>query len=253
MRSAFATPLQISFLILLTLILIYKDQMLSLTRTLATRQFTRSAVKLTASAVGANRTAGLHTLPDLPYSYDALEPHIIKEIMELHHKKHHQTYVNGLNDAEKKYASAHLEERIELQKALKFNGGGHIKHSIFWKNLAPTSAGGGALKEGNLKDAIIRDFGSVEKFKESFNTKTAAIQGSGWGWLGFNPTTKKLEIVTTANQDPLLSHTPIIGVDIWEHAFYLQYKNVKPDYLKAIWNVINFEEAEKRFGAALKE
>lgn len=222
---------------------------LALTRTAATRNFTRS-LRLNA----ASATASLHTLPELPYAYDALEPHISKEIMTLHHTKHHQTYVTGLNDAEKKYAETDsVTAKITLQTALKFNGGGHINHSLFWKNLAPTSSGGGALKEGNLKDAIVRDFGSVEKFKETMNTKTAAIQGSGWGWLGFNKSTRKLEIVTTANQDPLLSHVPIVGIDIWEHAFYLQYKNVKPDYLKAIWNVINFEEAESRFAQAIKD
>jgi len=192
--------------------------------------------------------ASLHTLPDLPYAYDALEPAISKEIMELHHKKHHQTYVNGLNAAEESFAKTpSVKERISLQSALKFNGGGHINHSLFWKNLAPSSEGGGQLSEGPLKTAIVRDFGSVEDFKKAFNAQTAAIQGSGWGWLGYNSTSKKLEIVTTANQDPLLSHTPIIGVDIWEHAFYLQYKNVKVDYLKEIWSVVNFKEAEARF------
>ncbi|KIO17387.1 hypothetical protein M407DRAFT_246757 [Tulasnella calospora MUT 4182] len=223
--------------------------MLTLARTTVARTFTRS-LRLNA----ASGSAALHTLPDLPYGYDALEPHICKEIMELHHKKHHQAYVTGLNDAEKKYHdTSDVKTQINLQAALKFNGGGHINHSLFWNNLAPSSSGGGALKEGNLKDAIVRDFGSVEKFKEQMNAKTAAIQGSGWGWLGFNTNTRKLEIVTTANQDPLLSHVPIIGIDIWEHAFYLQYKNVKIDYLKAIWNVINFEEAESRLAKALKD
>ncbi|EKM50847.1 uncharacterized protein PHACADRAFT_262724 [Phanerochaete carnosa HHB-10118-sp] len=196
--------------------------------------------------------SGQHTLPDLPYSYDALEPFISRQIMELHHKKHHQTYVNSLNAAEQAYAKTSTpKERIALQAALKFNGGGHINHSLFWKNLAPSSSegkgNGGVLRDGPLKDAIVQSFGSFENFKKEFNTTTAAIQGSGWGWAGLNVTTKRVEIVTTANQDPLLSHVPIIGVDIWEHAFYLQYLNVKVDYLNAIWNVINFEEAEKRF------
>ncbi|PFH46409.1 hypothetical protein AMATHDRAFT_69916 [Amanita thiersii Skay4041] len=172
--------------------------------------------------------------------------------MTLHHTKHHQTYVNALNAAEAAYAKATTpKERIALQAALKFNGGGHINHSLFWKNMAPSANGGkghgGVLKDGPLKKAIVEAFGSLENLQKEFNTTTAAIQGSGWGWLGLNPTTKRLEIVTTANQDPLLSHVPIIGVDIWEHAFYLQYLNVKADYLNAIWNVINFEEAEQRF------
>jgi len=129
---------------------------------------------------------------------------------------------------------------------VKFNGGGHINHSLFWKNLAPTNGGGGRLGNNPLRTTIERDFGTVEKFTERFNSQTAAIQGSGWGWLGYNLTTKKLEFVSTSNQDPLLTHVPIIGIDIWEHAFYLQYKNVKAEYLKAIWNVVNFEEANQR-------
>ncbi|KAF8238970.1 manganese superoxide dismutase [Tricholoma matsutake] len=195
-----------------------------------------------------------NVLPPLPYDYDALEPYISKEIMTLHHTKHHQTYVNALNAAEAQYAKTNSpKERIALQAALKFNGGGHINHSLFWKNLAPNAqrgGNGGVFKDGLLKSELERTFGSVDQFKTQFNTTTAAIQGSGWGWLGYSPTTKRLEIVTTPNQDPLLTHVPIIGVDIWEHAFYLQYLNVKADYLNAIWNVINFGEAEKRFEEA---
>ncbi|KAL1748314.1 Manganese/iron superoxide dismutase [Schizophyllum fasciatum] len=200
---------------------------------------------------------GVHTLPDLPYAYDALEPHISGEIMQLHHSKHHQTYVNGLNAAEEAYAKLQSEgstttavkDAIKLQSALKFNGGGHINHSLFWKNLAPQADGGGHLAPGPLADAIARDFGSLDGLKKQLNAATAGVQGSGWGWLGHNGGTGKLEVVTTANQDPLLTHTPILGIDIWEHAFYLQYRNVKPDYLNAIWNVINFKEAEARFAA----
>ncbi|KAF5350377.1 hypothetical protein D9758_012471 [Tetrapyrgos nigripes] len=195
-----------------------------------------------------------HSLPPLDYPYDALEPYISGEIMTLHHTKHHQTYVNGLNSAESAYASASTpKQRIALQAALKFNGGGHINHSLFWKNLAPSpekGGNGGQLKDGNLKKAIESIWGSVDNFKKEFNTTTAGIQGSGWGWVGVNPGSKRLEIITTANQDPLITHTPVIGVDIWEHAFYLQYKNVKADYLTAIWSVINWDEAEKRFAEA---
>ncbi|RXW15619.1 hypothetical protein EST38_g10241 [Candolleomyces aberdarensis] len=196
-----------------------------------------------------------HTLPDLPYPYDALEPSISKEIMTLHHTKHHQTYVTSLNAAEAAYAKASTpKERIALQAALKFNGGGHINHSLFWKNLAPQPAKGGqggVLKPGPLKDAIELAFGSLEKLQKEFNAVTLGIQGSGWGWLGYNITSKRLELATTPNQDPLLHLVPVIGVDIWEHAFYLQYKNVKADYLTAIWNVINYEEAERRLAEAV--
>ena len=125
--------------------------------------------------------------------------------MTLHHSKHHQTYVNGLNAAEEAYAkSSSTEEKIALQSALKFNGGGHINHSLFWKNLAPTSSGGGVLSDGPLKQAIERDFGSFDAFKKEVNTKGAAVQGSGWSWVGYNKQSGKLEVVTTANQDPLL-------------------------------------------------
>ncbi|KAN0074541.1 Manganese/iron superoxide dismutase [Tylopilus felleus] len=197
-----------------------------------------------------------HTLPPLPYAYNALEPYISEQIMTLHHTKHHQGYVTALNTAEANYVKAATpKERISLQAAIKFNGGGHINHSLFWTNLAPSAAqgkgNGGVLKAGPLKSAIESTWGSLEALKQEFNATTAAIQGSGWGWLGYNTKSKTLEIVTTANQDPLLSHVPIVGVDIWEHAFYLQYLNVKVDYLKAIWNVVNFDEADKRFSDAV--
>ncbi|KAF8596931.1 manganese superoxide dismutase, partial [Ceratobasidium sp. AG-I] len=212
----------------------------------------RSALRAPARRTfAASASASVHTLPDLPYDYNALEPHISSEIMTLHHKKHHQTYVTGLNAAEEAYVKAPTpKERIALQAAIKFNGGGHINHSLFWKNLAPSGSPATKLDGGEFQQAIEKTFGSVEAFKKELNTKTAAIQGSGWGWLGYNKATKSLEIVTTANQDPLLSHTPIIGIDIWEHAFYLQYKNVKPDYLNAIWNVLNFKEAAARYKEA---
>ncbi|WVQ84535.1 hypothetical protein IAT38_006689 [Cryptococcus sp. DSM 104549] len=216
----------------------------------------RVAAPLRARGMAALGARSKHTLPPLPYAYDALEPSISAEIMNLHHTKHHQTYVNGLNAAEeslsKIQAEGDVKAGIALQPALKFNGGGHINHSLFWKNLAPTgSAEAKVPTSGALYDQVQADFGGFENLKKELNAKTAAVQGSGWGWLGFNKATKKLEVVTTANQDPLLSHVPIIGIDIWEHAFYLQYKNVKPDYLNAIWDVINYKEAEKRLSEAL--
>ncbi|KAM6497801.1 manganese superoxide dismutase [Amanita muscaria] len=193
----------------------------------------------------------VHTLPPLPYPYNALEPYISEQIMTLHHTKHHQAYVNNLNVAEEAYAkSTSIKERIALQAALKFNGGGHINHSLFWTNLAPSAkkgGNGGVLRDGPLKNAIYQAFGDFDAFKKKFNTSTAGIQGSGWGWLGYNPGSKQLEIVTTSNQDPLTNHVPIIGIDIWEHAFYLQYLNDKGKYLENIWQVINFDEAEKRY------
>jgi len=220
---------------------------------IATRATIRPTTAVLARSL-AIRALSVHTLPNLPYAYIALEPHISEEIMKLHHTKHHQAYVNGLNAAEESYAKAKSpKEQIALQAALKFNGGGHINHSLFWTNLAPAPNSATSLSSApKLSKEIEATFGSIDTFKQTFNAKTAAVQGSGWGWLGYNTATKKLEVVTTPNQDPLISHTPIIGVDIWEHAFYLQYKNVKPDYLNAIWNVINFEEAERRFFEASK-
>jgi len=208
----------------------------------------------TASMLPRMGVRAKHTLPELPYSYGALEPAISGQIMEVHHAKHHQTYVNGLNNFETQTAEAlakgDVKTAISLQRGLNFNGGGHINHSLFWKNLAPTSQGGGQLDSGELRSAIDRDFGGLEELKSKFNAALAGIQGSGWGWLGYNAQNGRLDIITTANQDPLVSHTPIIGVDAWEHAFYLQYKNDKATYFKNIWNVINFEEAEKRLVAA---
>ncbi|KAG7087885.1 hypothetical protein E1B28_011932 [Marasmius oreades] len=191
------------------------------------------------------------TLPDLDYPHDGLEPYISKEIMCLHHLKHHQAYVTAYNAAEEALKKACTpKEQIRLQAAINFNGGGHINHSLFWKNLAP-KASGKCEPCGGLKKAIVDGFGSVENFKKEFNDTTIAIQGSGWGWLVYNNKTKQIEITTTSNQDILIAkYCPIIGVDIWEHAFYLQYKNVKKDYLDAIWNVINFEEAERRYQCA---
>ncbi|MCB1118040.1 MAG: superoxide dismutase [Chlamydiia bacterium] len=193
-------------------------------------------------------------LPDLPYDYSALEPVISAEIMELHHKKHHQGYVTKLNEAMEKYET--LESKgdvagmIALQSAIKFNGGGHVNHSLFWTMLAPEGSSG--LEKGALSQAIDDAFGSFEKFQEKFNTKTAAIQGSGWGWLGYCGETDSLKIATCSNQDPLSTQglVPIFGVDVWEHAYYLQYKNVRPDYLKNIWRIVNWADVENRYKQA---
>nr|QED22039.1 manganese superoxide dismutase [Cristaria plicata] len=195
-----------------------------------------------------------HTLPDLPYDYNALEPYISAEIMKLHHQKHHNAYVTNLNVAEEKLAEAlakkNLSQVISLQPALKFNGGGHINHSLFWEVLCPT---GGGEPKGDLMDIIRRDFGLFENMKNELINRSVAIQGSGWGWLGYNPVTGRLRINTIANQDPLEPTTgliPLFGIDVWEHAYYLQYKNVRADYVKAIFNVANWENVTKRLHAA---
>lgn len=198
-----------------------------------------------------------YTLPQLPYDYSALEPVISTEIMQLHHQKHHNAYVTNLNAALKKYEEAESREdlgaMIALQPLIRFNGGGHINHSIFWMNLAPQSRNGGKKPEGTLATEIHAEFGSFESFVESFNAKAAAIQGSGWCWLAFSAESEILTIATTANQDPLKATqglVPLLGIDVWEHAYYLQYKNARPDYLKAIWQVVNWSNVAENFEKA---
>ncbi|XP_058110617.1 superoxide dismutase [Mn], mitochondrial-like [Magnolia sinica] len=195
------------------------------------------------------------TLPDLPYDYGALEPVISGEIMTLHHQKHHQTYVTNYNKALEQLDEAMTKGDsstvVQLQSAIKFNGGGHVNHSIFWKNLTPINEGGGEPPKGSLGWAIDTHFGSMEALVKKINAEGAAVQGSGWVWLGLDKELKKLVVETTANQDPLVtkgaSLVPLLGIDVWEHAYYLQYKNVRPDYLKNIWKVINWKYASDVF------
>lgn len=197
-----------------------------------------------------------YQLPELPYAFNALEPVISAEIMELHYTKHHKGYVTNLNAALEKYHEAEsrndVAQMIALQSAVKFNGGGHINHSIFWTILAPVGKGGG-MPSGALAKMIERDFGSFDAFKEKFNTMTTGVQGSGWGWLGYSKGQKRLELATCSNQDPLSTHglVPVMGVDVWEHAYYLQYKNVRADYVKNIWQIFNWKHIEERFAKAV--
>lgn len=169
--------------------------------------------------------------------------------MKLHHDKHHQTYVNNLNAAQEKLADPNLdlEGEVALQAAIKFNGGGHINHSLFWKILAPQKEGGGKpVTSGSLHKAITSKWGSLEDFQKEMNAALASIQGSGWAWLIVDKD-GSLRITTTANQDTIVKSKPIIGIDAWEHAYYPQYENRKAEYFKAIWNVINWKEAESRY------
>jgi len=192
-------------------------------------------------------------LPDLSYGYGELEPSINGNIMEIHHSKHHNTYVGNFNAAMEQYASAEAKgdyaAMIALQPAIKFNGGGHVNHSIFWTNLSPN---GGGEPSGELAAAINTEFGTFEDFKSEISAKSAAIQGSGWGWLAYNKGASKLQIVTCANQDPCSSTglTPLLGIDVWEHAYYLQYQNVRPAYLKEIFNVVDWNNVAGRFADA---
>ncbi|CBF88789.1 hypothetical protein AN0785.2 [Aspergillus nidulans FGSC A4] len=193
-----------------------------------------------------------YTLPPLPYAYDALEPIISSQIMTLHHQKHHQTYITNLNASLEAQASAtqanNVPLLISLQQKIKFNGGGHINHSLFWENLAPYNSPATDIVASapELKRAIEGQFGSVEAFIKAFNTVLLGIQGSGWGWL-VKDSAGKLDIVTTKDQDPVTGLVAIFGVDMWEHAYYLQYLNNKAAYVEGVWKVLNWGVAEERF------
>ncbi|MGO3361524.1 MAG: superoxide dismutase [Corynebacterium sp.] len=196
----------------------------------------------------------VYELPDLPYDYDALEPHISAEIMQLHHDKHHATYVAGANTALEALEKAREEgtnpDQIRaLSKNLAFNLGGHTNHSIFWKNLSPN---GGGEPTGELAEAINKDFGSFEKFKDQFSSAALGLYGSGWAVLGYDTISGKLvvEQLTDQQGNTSINLKPLLLLDMWEHAFYLQYKNVKPDYVKAVWNVFNWDDVAERFAAA---
>ncbi|MCJ1354216.1 MAG: hypothetical protein MMC33_004203 [Icmadophila ericetorum] len=228
----------------------------SLLRTSTIRSALRAVTTPTSRAAGlagTSFTRGKATLPDLPYDYGALEPAISGQIMELHHSKHHQTYVNSYNEASEKLEAAQSQSdiatQIALQPLINFHGGGHINHTLFWENLAPKNAGGGELPSGQLGKAIDQAYGGLEKFKGEFNKALAGLQGSGWTWLVKDNVTGSITIKTYANQDPVVGQfKPLLGIDAWEHAYYLQYQNRKAEYFKAVWDVINWKVAEKRFG-----
>ena len=199
-----------------------------------------------------------YTLPDLPYAYNALEPYIDEETMHYHHDKHHQTYVNNLNGAVEKHPelfSKSAEELItdlaaipeDIRGAVRNNGGGHANHSLFWQIMGPD---GGQLN-GPVQEAVRKTFGSEEDFKKLFAQAAATRFGSGWAWLVVH--NKELEIMSTANQDSPLSEgkTPILALDVWEHAYYLKYKNARVDYISAFWNVVNWDAVNELYQKAL--
>ncbi len=192
-----------------------------------------------------------YKLPDLNYDYSALEPHISARIMELHHSKHHQAYVTGANTALEAMAEARESNNFaslpKLQKDLAFNLGGHVNHSIFWQNLSPT----GGEPTGDLAAAINEYFGSFEKFKNHFSAAAVGIQGSGWAYLAWDAMGDRLIIGQLYDQQGNLAmgNIPLLMLDMWEHAFYLDYQNVKADYVKAFWNIVNWEDVAKRFGS----
>uniref|UniRef100_A0A1A9Z4G1 Superoxide dismutase n=1 Tax=Glossina pallidipes TaxID=7398 RepID=A0A1A9Z4G1_GLOPL len=196
---------------------------------------------------------GKHTLPKLPYDYGALAPIISKDILEVHHGKHHQTYVNNLNAVEEQMTEAHskkdVNKVVELSKNYAFNWGGHLNHSIYWQNLSPTKSEPSA----DLKKAIEEQFSSFEQFKKDLSALSVGVQGSGWGWLGYNKKSKKLQILAVGNQEPLQAVTglvPLFAIDVWEHAYYLQYKNVRAKYVEAIWDIANWKDISDRYAEA---
>ncbi|MDA8353566.1 MAG: superoxide dismutase [Firmicutes bacterium] len=202
-----------------------------------------------------------HELPQLPYSADALEPHIDAQTMEIHHGRHHKTYVDKLNAA-LEGQTALQEKSIEdllknidqvpesIRTAVRNNGGGHANHTLFWQIMSPN---GGGRPEGELGKAIDETFGSFEKFQEEFTNTAVGRFGSGWAWL-IVKNDGSLAVINTLNQDSpyMEGHTPILGLDVWEHAYYLKYQNKRPDYIKAWWNVVNWEEVNKRYQEAKK-
>ena len=198
-----------------------------------------------------------YTLPSLPYAYDALEPHIDARTMEIHHTKHHQAYINKVNDAiaGTEWESKTVEELVasldqvpeSIRTAVRNHGGGHANHSLFWTIMKPD---GGGTPSGELASAIETAFGSFDNFRKEFSTAAATRFGSGWAWLTVDG--GKLVVESTANQDSPLSagRTPILGIDVWEHAYYLKYQNRRPEYIDAFWNVINWDEVARRFSEA---
>ena len=195
-----------------------------------------------------------HSLPELGYTYDALEPHIDAKTMKIHHSKHHQTYITNLNAALEKYPEL-FEKSVEdllinledipesIRVAVRNGGGGHANHSLFWKIISPNKS---KNPEERLASAIDSDFGSFENFQKEFTEKATKQFGSGWGWL-CQDKGKKLVCTSTPNQDSPLSSglTPLLGIDVWEHAYYLNYQNRRPDYIKAFWEIVNWEEVGK--------
>ncbi|TGE10545.1 superoxide dismutase [Hymenobacter fodinae] len=218
--------------------------------------------KLLREARAMPMADGPFSLPALPYAFNALEPHIDAKTMEIHHDAHHKTYVSKLNEAvagkpEEKLSLAQLLASASKQPdAIRNNAGGHWNHSFFWLLLAPK---GGGQPTGALAAAINKDFGSYEKFQEEFTKAATGRFGSGWAWLIHDKQAGKLAITSTPNQDnPLMDlpgiqrGTPLLGLDVWEHAYYLKYQNKRPDYVKAFWNVINWAEVNRRFDEARK-
>lgn len=209
------------------------------------------------------------TLPPVPYSYDSLEPHIDARTMEIHHTKHHQAYTDGLNKALSNLGPEwqNKNDIVEILKdidsvpdnarsAVNFHGGGYNNHALFWNNM---KKGGGGEPDAELSDAINKTFGSFNDFKDKFSKDSVAIQGSGWGWLVYNQNTNGVQFITMPNQTSAWTKwktekvVPLLGLDVWEHAYYLKYQNRRADYVAAWWNVVNWDEVKRNFQQALRK
>ncbi len=228
---------------------------------IATAVFAASSLRSEAAPTDDKEQMGKltkHELPTLPYAYNALEPHIDAQTMEIHYSKHHKAYVDGLNKAEAELAKARAVGDFSMiqhwSKQTAFHGGGHFLHSLFWRIMAPAGKGGGGEPQGILATKIKEDFGSFEVFKKQFNAAAGAVEGSGWALLHYREADKRLIIGQAENQHKLSSWgaIPIMGIDVWEHAYYLKYQNKRADYVTAWWNVVNWGEVGKNLERMMK-
>jgi Fe-Mn family superoxide dismutase len=213
---------------------------------------------LTHEELGYDPETGRYTLPKLPYDYNALEPSIDAQTMQIHHSRHHQGYVNGLNRALDKLAeirsgTGDASLIKHWSRELSFHGSGHVNHSIFWQTMAPAGNGGGGEPSGPLARMINRDFGSFDAFKTHFSAASGAVEGSGWGWLVYEPTAGTLMIIQGEKQQDMMMTgvIPLLGLDVWEHAYYLNYQNRRGDYVKAFYDIINWTKVNELLSRAM--
>ncbi|HHN78023.1 MAG TPA: superoxide dismutase [Phycisphaerales bacterium] len=216
-----------------------------------------AASVLSPEALGWNKATGAYELPPLPYAYDALEPHIDAQTMRIHHDKHHAGYVRGLNRAVVKLRDIR-EGKGDVglikhwSRELAFHGSGHVNHTLFWTGMAPAGKGGGGYPAGDLAERIDRDFGTFEQFVAQFKAASKSVEGSGWGWLVLDTLSGRLLVTQTEKHQnqAMAGAVPLLGVDVWEHAYYLKYQNRRGDYITAFLNVVNWPEIARRYDAA---
>ena len=218
---------------------------------------TASSALITNQDLGWDAAKNEYVLPDLPYAYDALDEVIDEQTMRIHHDKHHAGYVRGVNNANKQLNAIRWEQGDPAliqhwQRQLSFHMGGHINHSLFWTGMKSESSGGGGQPTGNLSQVIKRDFGSFGKFAKHFKLAATKVEGSGWGWLVYEPVSHQLMITQVQNQQDMMiaGAVPLLGVDVWEHAYYLKYQNRRADYVEGFMRVINWDEISRRFESA---